>query len=207
MKNILFMIVFLTVSGSTNISYGQTLTLSDWKNALSNAKDNLSRTDNKWAGLNSIPYDDIRESAKSAQSKLKDLMEVPHGCEPTQHGTKKLRQSIKDLEGHLSDATNESDKTKIEETINDKKEELEDMINKDQIRADYSQKIVDARREVREQVDYAIEKAKDESDPDIKPIAQELIAHWEDDRRNHAMAILDEEAAVRKCKACAEGDQ
>jgi len=79
------------------------------------------------------------------------------------------------------------------------------MVQKDQQRADFAQKVVEARRKVREQVQYAIDKAKGESDPTIKPIAQELAGYWEDDRRFHAQAIIDAEQEVVNCKACGEG--
>ncbi len=201
MKTLVFMIVVLTVSGSTNISNGQTL--SDWQNALSIAKSN--RSSSRWAGLRSIPYDNIRRTAESEQSILEDLKLVKYACEEREHGTRSIRNSIKEKEDNLSKASNDSDKTKINEEINKQKGLLQDMVQKDQQRGDFAQKVVEARRKVREQVQYAIDKAKGESDPAIKPIAQELAGYWEDDRRFHAEAILNAEQAVVNCKACSEG--
>lgn len=198
---IVFMIAVLTVSGLTNISYGQTL--SDWQNALSTAKGNISS--NRWAGLRSIPYDNIRQAAQSEQAILDDLEVVTYRCVAEKHGTLSLRNSIKANEDNLSKITNESDKTKVTDLIKTQKEQLQDRIQKAQQRADFAQKLATARKNVSKQVQYAIDKAKGESDPAIKPIAQELAVYWDNDKRFHLQAIENADKAAENCKACAEG--
>lgn len=195
------MIVALIASGLTNFSNGQSL--SDWQNALSTAKSN--RSSKGWAGLNSIPYSNIRQSAESEQSILNDLKLVQYACLADNHGTSRIRSSIKGMEDNVSKVTNESDKTKVNEELTKQKALLQDLIQKAQQRENFAQRVVEARRKVRDQVNNAISKAKSETDATIKPIALELAGYWENDINFHRKAIEDAERAVVTCKECGEG--
>ena len=43
--------------------------------------------------------------------------------------------------------------------------------------------------------------ARSESDPDIKPLAEKLIAYWESEEPNHADEIAKYTRALEKCRA------
>ncbi|MBD2326165.1 hypothetical protein [Alkalinema sp. FACHB-956] len=52
----------------------------------------------------------------------------------------------------------------------------------------------------------AIDKAKSESNPDIKVIATQLITYWEQGNAKHQDPLKNVSAGVEKCQKCKKGD-
>jgi hypothetical protein len=62
------------------------------------------------------------------------------------------------------------------------------------------QKCLDSRQAVQKVFADAIEKAKNESDPDIKPLAERLVSKWEASSRDHEEPIKAANEVMAMCK-------
>jgi len=205
LKNILVIISVLFFSvGFNQHSYSQTL--DDWKNCLKVANENRRSSSKKgYAGIVSIPYDDIRRQANVEYSTQKNLEIVIRSCNPNELGTKNLRNEIERLESNISNESDESKKNNLKKSLEEKEELLEDRIDKCEAKIDYCTRVYKARGYVKTQFEKAIYKAKYEKDPEIKAIADQLIDYWEDDIEGHEKAIVQARATIEKCKDCKNG--
>lgn len=179
-------------------------------------------------GCASIPYSDIRDSCKSNSEKVQEYCKGGRGpitCDDLDPaGLKKqienvkqkiedLKQRKRDLEDKKSHSTDDNEQKDLEsqieavadqlEKLESKLEEWKDQLDKEQHqirdRIDIGRQCLGYRKAVRDNFLDAKSKAKDESDPDIKPLAEKLIKHWEDGEEGHKKAIELTDRAIEKC--------
>jgi seryl-tRNA synthetase len=180
-------------------------------------------------GCTSIPYEDIRDSCKSNSEKVQEYCKGGRGpmtcddldpagltkqIENVKQKLEDLKQKKSDLEDKKSHSSDENEQKDLEaqiEAIADQIEKLESKLDEwkdklekeqDQIndRIDVGEQCLSYRKAVRDNFVDAKSKAKDESDPDIKPLAEKLVDKWEKGEEGHAKAIELANRAIEKCK-------
>ncbi|MGI0492661.1 hypothetical protein ACN4EG_12825 [Alkalinema pantanalense CENA528] len=194
--------------------------LDNWKAAL-NAK-----------GIESIPYENLRRTANEQQEIVNNLCKTEWSCDSL--GTKSIRADINGLQGKinenkntlislnndLSKAATDDEKRSIQEKIdklNDATKRMSDVLADKTSRLENDLKEIDtritkgtncknARLAVKQAFQDAIDKAKNESDPDIKAIANQLITYWEEGNKQHVEAAANADKGVQICQKCQTGD-
>jgi seryl-tRNA synthetase len=192
-------------------------TLNDFKNAEGQT------------GCDSIPYDGIRSTCRGNRDGVRDWCKNssrPISCENLDPSG--LTKQIENMKGKIADLKRERDElsSKISSAkddserraLEDKKKATEDKIYELEKRVADSEsklssekteinnriyngeKCVDHRKEVAKAFESAKSSAKSESDPEIKPIADKLVRHWESEEPNHAGEIRKYQEAVDRCK-------
>jgi len=201
-------------------------TLDDWKKALKAANENGCTAE-------SIPYSNLRDEANQKQTLVNNSCKEDNWtCDGLE--TKSIRQEIlgrsnnieklkkerDQLVSNKSNAKTDDEKSKIQNNIdkltkeiNDKsreldfkKKSLETDIKDIEIRIGRGTKCFNARVSVNQVFKNVINKARYESNPDIKPIATQLIAIWEQCKKDHEKQIARVNAGIEKCEKCKKGD-
>ena len=152
------------------------------------------------------------EKAKALKTKIEQLEQQKQDLE-------KQKDELSDELDHETDDQKKSDlQDKIhalgdaieakQKEIEDKSSKLDQMKDKlskekddDDQRGDRGKECVAARTDVQRQFDSATSAAGDESDDQIKPLAEKLIHFWNDGKSGHQTAIDNAQRAVDKCVA------
>lgn len=199
--------------------------LDDWKTALTAA--------NNDQGTPSIPYESLRRTAAEQQDIVNNLCKTEWSCKSL--GTKSIREDINDrlpgkinenkntltnLNNDLAKAVTDDEKRSIQEKIKKLDEETERLSNllknkTESLKNDLQEidtritqgtNCKNARLAVRKAFQDAIDKAKNESDPDIKAIANQLITYWEKGNQKHVEAVTKADEGIEICQKCQKGD-
>jgi hypothetical protein len=215
----------IVIAGWVVLTEAKAQSLDDWKAALSAASSGR--------GSESIPYSGYREDVKSKQSLVEEFCKNESwSCDSL--GTKALREEIKGrsykieemkkqrerLSSDKSSAKTEDEKRKIQDRLDSmakeidnagrelefKQKSLETDLKDIDIRINKGQKCLDARVAVQRAFKDAIDKAKNENDSAIKPIANQLIAYWEKRQQEHKEAFEVTRSGIEKCGRCKSGD-
>jgi chromosome segregation ATPase len=192
-------------------------TLNDFKNA-----------DGK-KGCESIPYEGIRGTCSSKSDSVNDWCKNSsrkiscEGLDPA--GLAKQIENVKakvadlkrerdELSSKISNAKDDSERKDLESKKKEKEDQIYDLEQKistwertlSDEKSDISNRIyngeqcVGYRDEVARAFSDAKQNARSESDPQIKPYADKLVAYWESEESGHATAIRTYKEAVEKCK-------
>ena len=204
-------------------------TLDDFKDAVAKGE---ARDEGK-AGCDSIPYSNLQEDCKSRQQDADDACSGgPRSCQGL--STKALKEYVDDettwlnILKPLKDKF-ESQKTDADDSIRDQidrdmaelqsqidtasnkidayKRRIEDNRAKISERIDRGEKCRDNRRKVQEVYDNAKSKAGDESDPDIKPLADKLVTMWDAGKTTHDVVIGKVSEVTDKCRRYYDGSE
>lgn len=196
---------FAAVFGAACFAFsnaGTAQSLDDWKAALSAAKSGK--------GADSIPYSSLRSDVDGKRSSIEDFCKKESWtCDGLE--TKSLREEIKNRSQNIESIKKQIDA--LTKELESKSGELElkqmslktDMSDCD-IRIAKGTKCVEARTAVQSAFKSAIDKAKSESDTEVKKIASELISYWEKGAETHKEAIEATKAGIEKCQKCKNGD-
>jgi hypothetical protein len=179
-------------------------------------------------GCDSIPYSDLRGTCNDKQgsvhssdscdgkrscsgletSRFEDRIKIENMCLNT---LKPLKDGFSDQKSELE---SDDEKRLIEDVISQiqteidaagnkieaSKKSIEDNRAKINERVTRGQKCLDSRQAVQKAFADAIEKAKNESDPDIKPLAEQLVSKWEASSRDHEEPIKAANEVMGVCK-------
>lgn len=227
-RTIRSVLVLTAIVGSAFTIYPSAVkaqSLDDWKAALTAA--------NNDQGTKSIPYDSFRRIATEQQEAVNNLCKTDSwSCDSL--GTKSIREDINGLQlkinenkntltslnNDLSKAATDDEKRSIQEKIDklndatkrmsdvlaDKTSRLENDLKEIDARTAKGTSCINARLAVQKAFQDAIDKAKNESDPDIKTIAAQLITYWEQGNAKHQDALKNVNAGIEKCQKCQKGD-
>ena len=210
-KSSLVVTMFLAIAGTSTAQ-----SLSDWENAA------------RQSDCESIPYNDLRSDCNSNAPARKsycnestagwngrDPRKLQQTINDINSNISNLKQKKNDLDNEKSRATDDNQKNNASNKIKAVEDDIRSQENKiDQMKRQMSDEISaiknaisDAERclEVREYVyklfDKAIAKAQNETDPKIKPIAQNLISRWQEGQRKHTQAISDTKTRISNLKS------
>jgi len=203
-----------TLGVATGVAFAYTATLDDFKEAV------------KHQFCDSIPYSDLRgecadksrerdEWCKTKEFRCKDL--DPRGLQQQIDNLNGKIKDLKDQRDALKDKSpsDDDERKKIEEQIADlekKIDELSKKVDEMQHRLDEEKHLIDdriyngehcldARTAVQDKFDRARSAASSESDEQIKPLAQQLIDHWDRGTEQHKEAFANTRAAIDLCKS------
>jgi hypothetical protein len=183
--------------------------LDDWKQAQRAAESDQ--------GADSIPYSSLRSEAKSRQDKVNDLCKEDEF--KTDHlGTRALREQIaglkkkqeqdaaalRQLKEQMDALAAEIDKNS--KVLEEKEKALRTDLSDLDIRIARATKCLEARTSVQQTFREAIDKAKGESDSEIKAIASKLIEYWEKKRATHEDAIKNVKTSIENAEKRKKGD-
>jgi len=212
-----WMIGIGTLMVSMGVAFAYTATVDEYKEAVNHK------------GCDSIPYSDLRGECKSkaaerdewCKSKGKftcedlDPRALQQQIENINAKLKDLKSQRDDLKDKRSDAKDEDEQKKLDEQIaalDARIEKLEKKVDEMQHRLDEEKHQIedriyigehcfDARNEVQDKFDHARGAAADVSDEAIKPLAQQLIEHWDKGTDDHKKIIADTKTSLEQCKS------
>lgn len=162
-------------------------------------------------GCKSIPYSTQRSNCSSYQSDVDKWCAEKRSCqsfnvEAITKNIEGITGKLKSLQEDKSKATNDEDKRKIQQSIDELTRTLEDL-KKKVIDDKYDMKKLldngehcrDYRGKVQLEFIEATRKADGESDP-IKPVAQRLIVNWKNGMEKHIPEFQKASEDVEYCK-------
>ena len=193
-------------------------TLSDFKSA-----------DGK-KGCESIPYEGIRDVCGRKSELVKDWCKNssrkiscdeldPAGLAKQIENVKgkvaDLKRERDELGSRISNAKDDGERRDLESKKKEKEDQIYDLEQKisnwertlSDEKSDISNRVYNGeqclgyREEVAKAFYDAKQNARSESDPDIKPYADKLVAYWESEESGHATTIRTYKEAVEKCKS------
>ncbi|HEY4241394.1 MAG TPA: hypothetical protein VGM88_16345 [Kofleriaceae bacterium] len=180
-------------------------------------------------GCKSIPYSDQRSNCDTQQSYVHDYCDGDRGpvrcavnetrrlkdaVDREQRALEDLRKQRSDVDGRVSSAPDDQARDELRRQLY----ELDKQIDEQQKKVRQAQddlekrkdlvakaidtigKCIDYRRAVRNIFDYAHDKAGGEGDPDIKPLAQQLRAKWDEEKSGHEEQIQNRENSKKTCE-------
>lgn len=185
-------------------------------------------------GCEAIPYSTLRSRCIDRRSDVRDWCKTDKwNCDSGELGVGKLADNIERLKGKIESLKSELDNWKSKRSAakdDNEKREAEDKISeierkiyelngkidehKNRIEANkkelrdriyQGEKCRDYRKDVQEVFKDAKSQAKGESDPDIRPLANQLVDKYERGERTHDDQIEDVKKGISKCKDKLEG--
>jgi peptidoglycan hydrolase CwlO-like protein len=180
-------------------------------------------------GCESIPYSDLQSNCKSQQSDVHDWCDGGRGpvtcdvggtrdlvakLEKEQKNLDALNDKRRDLDDKRSHASDDAEKSRlsseidlVDKDIDASKRRIDDLKNDLSKRKDLVNKTIetlgkciDYRRAVLNVFAYALDKVRGESDPTIKPYAEQLRSKYEESKAGHEQQISNKDNSVDTCK-------
>lgn len=193
--------------------------------SLSDFKDAADRK-----GCEAIPYSDLRSTCQSKSRDVDEWCKGGRGkwscqdldpagllkqIENVKAKVQALKREKEDLERARSNAKDDSERSSLadkiaskENTIRELEKKLEEWNRKleeekgaAKDRMQIGEKCLENRVEVTRVFQSAKERARNETDPEIKPYAEKLVRHYEDGERGHAEEISLVRRGVGMCKS------
>ena len=131
-------------------------------------------------GCESIPYDSLRRKCTDT------TVDIGEYC-------KEGKRSCKEVKRARSDPATKDDPQATKELAEGNRRELE-------LRRGWNEKCRDGRALIRDIFSDAVTQGKNESDSEIKPLAQKLVPYWEQGQKDHQQARDDAQAAADLCR-------
>jgi hypothetical protein len=181
-----------------------------WADKLQDFKDAVSKT-----GCDGIPYTDQRTNCSSQQSDVHSWCDGERGPVSCEVGVtrnilqnfiseQKNNDGLKEKREHLTD---NSAKEAIDKEIEASSRKLEDLKKQLEDRKysigkimDTINKCIDYRRAVMNTFAYALDKVRNENEPEIKPYAEQLRDRYEESKSGHETQITNRENSLDTCK-------
>jgi len=183
-------------------------------------------------GCASLPYSSLRGNCKSKQEGVEQwckhekrqcrdlgtrgLLDAIDGMTRKVESLKSDKDSLSSKKAHAKD---DSEKRDLENKITDVEKQIYELNgrmdahkrqvdeNKTNIRDRIyrGERCRDHRRDVQEVFKDATSRAKSESDPEIKPLAQKLLDRWDESTRSHEGEIDTVKQIIEDCRECLDG--
>ena len=184
-------------------------------------------------GCASIPYSSLRGSCRSKQEGVDEWCKHERrscaelgtrgpleAIEGMSRKVESLKSEKESLGSRKSSATDEGEKRDLENKIAEIERQMYEIVKRsenhknrvDENKTNIKERVYrgercrDHRREVQEVFKDATSRAKSESDPEIKAIAQKLLERWERTSVPHELEIESVKKTIEECRARFEGN-
>jgi len=183
-------------------------------------------------GIESIPYSDLRSEAMRQRDIISEYCKgVEWGCTGTRElranianmptGIENMKRERDQLSSKRSSSSNEDERRTLQSSmdeltrkIDDASRRLEEMKSKLAKEVEYmndkvkvGRRCLEARESTNRIFTSVVSKAGNESDPEVKKLASEMISRWEQGNRDHASEIQKVKDSIANCEKCQSGDK